>query len=351
MKKFLRTLVILTLMCVPWVTQAQDTVTIGEGTSQYYHPFPGWYGYHYEVYLYTPSASAALNESSLISSIAFNVSSNNTTSGAQMTIWLKDVDANYALAKSTTFAEFTSEAVQVYYNNNFSSTSGWNTLTFGTGTGSSSSFSHKSGKALLVAVYSVACSTSGGCSRQCYYTSATNTHWYKRQDDTNPGTAVSGSIDGSRANVQLDITFTETVCFAPTGLVATLTPGKGSTAKLNWTPGYDETSWVLEYGTASNFTGATSVTVSGNPEKTLSGLTAEATYYARVKPANDTKGKKWSNTCIFTPTNSYFLTLSEGTGTTDYTPLYGVYKSSYVQMIYTASQLEDADIVGGATSL
>ena len=108
MKKFLRTLVILTLMCVPWVTQAQDTVTIGTGTSTNNYPLPGYFGWQYDVYLYTPSASEALNESSLISSIAFNVSSNNTSSGAQMTIWLKDVDADYALTASTTFSDFNS---------------------------------------------------------------------------------------------------------------------------------------------------------------------------------------------------------------------------------------------------
>ena len=44
-----------------------------------------------------------------------------------------------------------------------------------------------------------------------------------------------------------------------------------------------ENAWVLEYGTSSDFTDATSVNVSGNPTWPVSGLTPNTTYYARVK--------------------------------------------------------------------
>ncbi|MBO6026332.1 MAG: fibronectin type III domain-containing protein, partial [Bacteroidales bacterium] len=45
-----------------------------------------------------------------------------------------------------------------------------------------------------------------------------------------------------------------------------------------------EDAWILEYGTTSDFTGATTVSVTGgNPTKTLTGLTENTKYYARVK--------------------------------------------------------------------
>ena len=116
-----------------WATE----VTIGEGTSTQNFPLPGYWGFQYDVYLYTPSASAALDADCDISSIAFNVSSNSTSSGAEMAIWVKDVNADYALASATTFDDYISEASQVYDNSDFSSTSGWNTFPF------SSTFSHE----------------------------------------------------------------------------------------------------------------------------------------------------------------------------------------------------------------
>jgi len=50
----------------------------------------------------------------------------------------------------------------------------------------------------------------------------------------------------------------------------------------------------------------------------------------------------WSNTCEFKPTAAKFI--GNGTSTGGYTPLVGNYKSSYDQMIYTASQLQAVGI-------
>ena len=298
MKKFLRTLVILTLMCVPWVTQAQETVTIGEGTSQYYHPFPGWYGYHYEVYLYTPSASAALNESSLISSIAFNVSSNSTVSGAQMTIWLKDVDSNYSFASSSTFGDFTDGATQVYSTNELSTTSGWNTFEF------SEQFLHQAGNAILVIVRGEGCTTSGGCSRQCRYTTTTGAHWYKRQDSNDPGTTATGTIDAQRVNIQL---VTEpagdNVCYTP----AAVTPSDTTTNSVTITVTEREgvsASYELQYKLASaswdNESDVTTINMTGLSE-TLSNLSSNTVYNVRVRTvcsADNMSG--WKNVTIRT---------------------------------------------------
>lgn len=131
---------------------------------------------------------------------------------------------------------------------------------------------------------------------------------------------------------------TQPTCVKPTGLAATLTPGDGTIATLSWTKGGEETDWVLEYGTTSDFTGATSVNVSGTPEKPLTGLTAEATYYARVKA--DCGGgdeSDWSTTCSFQPTTK--TVIGSGDATNVYLPSYTFYKQALTQQIYTSSEL------------
>ena len=130
-------------------------------------------------------------------------------------------------------------------------------------------------------------------------------------------------------------------CMKPTGLTATLTPGDGTVATLDWTAGGEETAWVLEYGTTSDFTGATSVNVSGTPTKNLKGLTAETKYYARVKAdcgGGDTS--EWSATCEFTPTNLLYINiLGSSSSTTNYLPTQTNYDYSYTQQIYTAEEM------------
>ena len=272
-------LLIMMLLAVfaPWAANAQNRtlVTIGDGTSTQSYPLPGWYGYQYDVFIYTPSAAPALEVDSEISSLAFDVASNSASTGAKMYIWVKDVAADYTLSAATTFNEYITDATQVYANDEFTSTLGWNTFSFG------STFSHQGGNALLVAVRSIGCSTDGGCSHNCRYTPASNTYWYKRQDNSDPGQAVSGNVTDSRANIQLDLTYTGAICFTPSGL--TYTNVVENTATLSWTENGESTVWVLEYSTASDYAGATTVNVSGTPTTSLTGLSALTTYYVRVK--------------------------------------------------------------------
>ena len=116
---------------------------------------------------------------------------------------------------------------------------------------------------------------------------------------------------------------TPSTCLKPTGLAAALTQGNGSVASLNWTEIGTATSWVIEYGTASDFTGAVSVTATTNPYN-LTGLTAEQTYYARVKA--DCGGgdqSAWSTPCTFTPTDAYTITVNDGITINGYVPIRG----------------------------
>ena len=293
MKKLLFSMLLLLMTAIGAV--AQVTVTIGEGTSTQYYPLPGYYGWNYDVFLYTPTAAAALDADCDISSIAFNVSSNSLATGSEISIWVKDVDANYALATATTFADYTTDATLVYETDALSTTTGWNTFNF------ISDFSHEGGKALLVAVRGVGCADNGGCSRYCTYTSATNTYWYKRKDSSDPGTSVSGSLSNNRANIQLGLTYTGAVCLSPSGLNATAITHNSAT--LSWSENGNATAWVLQYGTDNTFASGTYTEASvNNPTTNLTGLNALTTYYVRVKPDCDTDGSHWSSSISFTTT-------------------------------------------------
>lgn len=100
-------------------------------------------------------------------------------------------------------------------------------------------------------------------------------------------------------------------CPRPTNLTASDITGR--TATLAWTENGTATEWVLEYGTTTDFTGATSIVVSEIPSESLIGLTPETTYYARVKAScSSTDESVWSDVTNFTtvatcpkPTLSY----------------------------------------------
>ena len=139
---------------------------------------------------------------------------------------------------------------------------------------------------------------------------------------------------------------TPEACPAPTGLSCSSVTS--STANLTWTENGTATSWILQYGTNSSFTSGTytQVTVSGAPAKLLSGLTAETTYYARVKAVcgGDYGQSQWSEVCTFLPTA--LVEIGSGTATGSYLPTYNRSKYSLTQQIYTVSELGSAGEIG-----
>ena len=137
---------------------------------------------------------------------------------------------------------------------------------------------------------------------------------------------------------------TPVTCAQPTNLAATLTSGNGSIATLSWTETGEASDWVLEYGTASDFTGAISVNASGTPSKVLTNLTAGTTYYARVKASCGGQDgmSTWSDAIVFTPTNDLFLTVNDPANTTNTAvPIFGAWVDSYSrsQFILPATDL------------
>ena len=127
---------------------------------------------------------------------------------------------------------------------------------------------------------------------------------------------------------------TTVACPAPTGLEAQLTAGNGSIATLTWNAG-EAQAWQVEYSLNSNMTDSLVLVVT-EPVANLTGLTAEATYYARVKAdCGELDGQSaYSAIISFLPTDIYSIVVNDGTNTNSYVPIYG----SYVDEGNTASQ-------------
>ena len=129
----------------------------------------------------------------------------------------------------------------------------------------------------------------------------------------------------------------------PANLAATLTPGNGTTATLTWTERGTATKWILQYGTDNTFADGTytEATITDGPTKTLTGLTAETTYYARVKSVYEDDESYWSTVIIFKPTNIITLTVNDDTSTNDKVPVYGLWTDNYSQSQFI---IEAADL-------
>ena len=133
---------------------------------------------------------------------------------------------------------------------------------------------------------------------------------------------VRTNCDGVYTDWTNAVSFTTGIaCPAPTGLAATLTPGDGSVATLNWTS--EASAWVVAYKTAADEE-FTEVNVTENPF-TLTGLTAETDYTAKVKAVcgGEDGESQWSSTITFTPTDAFTLTVNDGTSTNGNVPIYG----------------------------
>ena len=164
--------------------------------------------------------------------------------------------------------------------------------------------------------------------------------WSFSKDSSVNGTGDAFFVD----NIVVDLGIVAS-CPKPTALAATLTMGDGSVATLGWTENGEATNWVLQIATDVEFTmGLEEYSVSAGPSKDLTGLTAETTYYARVKASCSASDQSdWSSMISFTPSNAFSITVNEGTSTNSYVPFYGYYadNNSDSQFIIPAADLTD----------
>ena len=160
---------------------------------------------------------------------------------------------------------------------------------------------------------------------------------YTNYDPSSPS-GYNGTLLSVKNCIELNITSSGgSYCSRPTGLAYTLTPGNGTIATLSWTENGDASSWqICLNGDETNL-----IEVSENPY-TLTGLTAETPYTAKVRANCGSSQSAWSNTVSFTPTNTYQITVNDGTVTNEYVPVYGYWCDQYSksQFIIPAESLQ-----------
>ncbi len=181
MKKTLLSLLIAVFLSISGYSQ--ETITIGESTlNTNKGVLPGYYGYHYSAVMYPTDELEGLSSGASITSIAYQVASASSTSGASMKVYLKEADE---LSGSSTWTELKQDATLVYDGEVGTVTSNaWYTIEFTT------PYSY-GGNNLIVLIEGEGCTTSGECGSYVYYTTSTDNAFLGLKDYTKPDTTVS----------------------------------------------------------------------------------------------------------------------------------------------------------------
>ncbi|MCR4965155.1 MAG: fibronectin type III domain-containing protein, partial [Bacteroidales bacterium] len=324
MRKNLLLLLVLTLFCLPWAN-AQNTLTVYEtetGTNSYV-PIYGLYvddsGLKCEYIIPATELQDMIGMD--ITKMTFYLSSQATAAwNAEFQVFMKEVN-------QTTLTGFlgTTDATIVY--------SGVLNANSSTMDVNFSNYYNYQGGNLLVGFY---ITQTGSWKSASFYgkTTTENTAWQGYS-------SYSGIQFIPRTTFSYE---TPSSCPKPTNLASSNVTSTSAT--LSWTETGSATNWTLEYSTSSDFSNATSVNVSGTASKNLTGLTAETTYYARVKAvcAADDESE-WSDIVVFMPTLVQTVSIGSGTSTFYYLPTHTNYNYSYTQQIYTATEIGQAGTI------
>ena len=118
-----------------------------------------------------------------------------------------------------------------------------------------------------------------------------------------------------------------------------------TSAMISWEAG-SATDWTIQYSNSSTFStvlGSEDVNV---PQKEFTGLTAETTYYFRVKAVCGVDEESdWSNVCEVTP--SVCRRIGSGVAVNADLPAQSYYNYSYSQQIYTPAEIGSAGLLNG----
>ena len=309
------------------------TVTIGDTASTatyYYLPINTYFNYSLTQQLFTPEE---IGGAGTITSISFDYAYTAAFASPGVQMYMKNVSKT--VFASSTDMEPISTSDLVWSDTLRADSAGWITINLDT------PFQYDGISNLLVCCYDPVSGYPGSSYKFRTSSCSGNLALDYYSDSNVPDLTNVNSYSGNkglrsyRNVIRLGIVpAAGPVCARPTGLAATVTPGNGTIATLNWTADSTQTAWEVEYDTASDFSTATAVNVT-DTFLNITGLTAEATHYARVRAicgADDTSD--WSAVCNFTPTNAYIITINDGTATNGYVPVYGFYADAYLKAHY-----------------
>lgn len=315
------------LLCFAcWGLARAEIVEIGDDTTAGNNtPIGTYYNYSFTEQLYLADE---IGMAGTINSIGFDYAFSDAKS-FPIDVYMKTVDAT-DLSSSISIEDDN----LVFSGTLYVSGPGWATIELDT------PFDYDGTSNLLIAINKYHVSYFTG--NTWYYTNVSNMARYVQRDSngyTPTNSLPSMTATSNRPNVQLDITPAGgSYCSRPTGLAVALTPGNGTIANLNWTENGEASLWQI----CLNDDESNLIEVSENPY-TLTELTAETSYTAKVRANCGSSQSAWSNTISFTPTEVFQLTVNDGTVTNQYVPVYGYWcdKYSKSQFIIPAESLQN----------
>ena len=300
------------LFCVPWVTNAQTTVEIGDGTSAaYYAPIGTYYNYSITEQLYT---SEEIGMAGTISSISFNYALTDPKD-FNVTVYMANVDAADLSSAGISLAE----AEQVFQGTVSVSGTGWVTIEL------DSPFAYDGQSNLLIGFNKTGGATWFSGNSWYYTTTSTPMVRYSQTDGSAYDlTTVPVSTTTSRPNIQMVITPSGTVCERPIAVtVDNITPtscevsieytGVGTSQNLRYKASSDA-DWTIVEGLSAMAS-----------FYQLSSLTSNTTYSVGVQTVCENGATSgWTSASFTTPAGIPLIEsfgTSIPTGWTQYTGL------------------------------
>ena len=325
MQKFLRTVLLMACLIVPWVTSAQETVTIGNDettTSYYYLPVNMYFNYSLTQQIYTADE---IGMAGTINSIAFKYAYSSGFSMSGVKVYMMNVDKE-SFSSSTDMVPISSDDL-VWEGTFTADAAGWVTIEL------DSPFAYDGVSNLLVCCYDP---TSGypGSSYKFYTTTTTDylsINYYS--DSYTPDLTDVSTFSGSKAynqyrnNIQLSITpgGGGPMCYKVKDLAIDESSTTSSSLTITWTDDRNDASatYTIYNGdvvVASGVTG-TSYTVQGLNPNTVYALSV-ATDCGAGNVSNRTAPVSGRTNCAAT-TPIPFTEDFAGYGTLPSTPYYG----------------------------
>jgi hypothetical protein len=249
---------------------------IGNGTTTTYQlPLNNYYNYSYTQQIFLASE---LSGPATISNIAFEYSySSPSTAKGNVSIYLGHTSKS---SFSSTSDTVNPANLQLVYTGPMNCQQGWNTFNF------TSAFQYNGTDNLVVAIddnsgdYDNSSYTfyahNAGATRSMYFYSDTY-----NMDPTDPASSgASSSTTSNRTNIKISTPCDYTVtCIAPNVYVSNATE---NSLTVNWAPGNNESSWEVEYNSASDSTWVSQGTITNAPY-TINGLQPNTLYNVRMR--------------------------------------------------------------------
>ena len=252
---------------------AGGDIVIGNGTTtNSYVPSYTFYNYSFSQQLYT---AAEMGGSNTLTGMKFYISTP-TSQTRNWDIYLGNVTAT-SLTGSTSVATHT----KVFSGNVSMGTEGWLEITF------DSAFVYTGGS-LVVSVDD----NTGSYSSATYFQGHSGTSYGDYDDDTNFNPLSPGSLTfrSFRNNVIfMGACDSNATCIAPNVMVSDIS---SQSITLSWAPGYQESSWEMEYKSATDAAWTSNGSVTSSPY-TLDNLTANTFYQIRLRSECGGEYSEW----------------------------------------------------------